>query len=230
MRILLVEDDDRIAQPLAEDLEHQHHLVDIARDGEQGWECAQATDYDLILLDIMLPRLDGITLCKRLRADGFSAFILMLTARDTTADKVIGLDAGADDYLVKPFELEEIEARVRAFSRRGDRANLISLAREDLQLDLVACKVMYKETPLNLTPKEYMLMELFLRHPTRIFSRSALIDKLWSFDRCPGEDAVKTHIKGLRQKLKAVGASEDIIETVHGMGYRLRSPAPAPPN
>ena len=230
MRILLVEDDDRIAQPLAEDLEHQHHLVDVARDGVQGWEYAQATDYELILLDIMLPRLDGITLCKRLRADGFSGFILMLTARDTTADKVIGLDAGADDYLVKPFELEEIEARVRAFSRRGDRANLINPVHGDLQLDLVACKVTYKGNLLSLTPKEYMLMELFLRHPTQIFSRSALIDKLWSFDRCPGEDAVKTHIKVLRQKLRAVGAAEDIIETVHGMGYRLRSSTPPSPN
>lgn len=230
MRILLVEDDDRIAQPLAEDLEHQHHLVDVARDGVQGWEYAQATDYDLILLDIMLPRLDGITLCKRLRADGFSGFILMLTARDTTADKVIGLDAGADDYLVKPFELEEIEARVRAFSRRGDRANLISPVHGDLQLDFVACKVTYKGNLLSLPPKEYMLMELFLRHPTQIFSRSTLIDKLWSFDRSPGEDAVKTHIKVLRQKLKAVGASEDIIETVPGMGYRLRSSTPVSPN
>ncbi len=230
MRILLVEDDDRIAQPLAEDLEHQHHLVDVARDGLQGWEYAQATDYDLILLDIMLPRLDGITLCKHLRADGFSGFILMLTARDTTADKVIGLDAGADDYLVKPFELEEIEARVRAFSRRGDRANLINPVHGDLQLDLVACKVTYKGNLLSLTPKEYMLMELFLRHPTQIFSRSTLIDKLWSFDRSPGEDAVKTHIKVLRQKLKAVGDAEDIIETVHGMGYRLRSSMPASPN
>jgi DNA-binding response OmpR family regulator len=230
MRILLVEDDDRIAQPLAEDLEHQHHLVDVARDGIQGWEYAQATDYELILLDILLPRLDGLTLCQRLRADGFSGFILMLTARDTTADKVLGLDAGADDYLVKPFELEEIEARVRAFSRRSDRDNFISLMCGDLQLDLVACQIAYKGNLLSLTPKEYMLMELFLRHPTQIFSRSALIDKLWSFDRFPGEDAVKTHIKGLRQKLKAVGASEDIIETVHGMGYRLRSSAPTSPN
>jgi two-component system, OmpR family, response regulator QseB len=230
MRILLVEDDDRIAQPLAEDLEHQHHLVDVARDGVQGWEYAQATDYDLILLDIMLPRLDGITLCKRLRADGFPGFILILTAKDTTADKVVGLDAGADDYLVKPFELEEMEARVRAFSRRGDRPNLLSLISGDLQIDLVACKVTYKGNPLALTPKEYMLIELFLRHPSQIFSRSALIDKLWSFDRSPGEDAVKTHIKGLRQKLKSVGASEDIIETVHGMGYRLRSPMPTSPN
>jgi DNA-binding response OmpR family regulator len=230
MRILLVEDDDRIAQPLAEDLEHQHHLVDIARDGIQGWEYAQAADYDLILLDILLPRLDGLTLCQRLRADGFSGFILMLTARDTTADKVLGLDAGADDYLVKPFELEEIEARVRAFSRRSDRTNQVGLINGDLRLDPIACQIAYKEHLLSLTPKEYMLMELFLRHPTQIFSRSALIDKLWSFDRFPGEDAVKTHIKGLRQKLKAVGAPEDIIETVHGMGYRLRSSPPLSPN
>ena len=119
MRILLVEDDDRIAKPLAEDLRHQHYVVDLADDGIRGWECAQTNSYDLILLDLMLPRLDGITLCKRLRSIGCNAYVLMLTARDTTIDKVIGLDAGADDYLVKPFELEELTARIRALSRRN---------------------------------------------------------------------------------------------------------------
>ena len=119
MRILLVEDDDRIARPLAEDLSHQNHIVDLAHDGLEGWAYTQAIDYELILLDLMLPKLDGITLCKQLRTAGSKALILMLTARDTTSDKVMGLDAGADDYLVKPFELEELAARIRALSRRS---------------------------------------------------------------------------------------------------------------
>ena len=118
MRILLIEDDDRIAKPLSEDLRHQQHVIDLAWDGEEGWNYVQARDYDLILLDLMLPRLDGISLCKRLRGTGYGGYVLMLTAKDTTTDKVIGLDAGADDYLVKPFELEELAARIRALHRR----------------------------------------------------------------------------------------------------------------
>jgi DNA-binding response OmpR family regulator len=226
MRILLVEDDDRIARPLAEDLRHQNHTVDMARDGVEGWECAQAVAYDLILLDVMLPRLDGITLCKRLRSSGSKALILMLTARDTTSDKVIGLDAGADDYLVKPFELEELAARIRALARRNAETKPLVLTHGKLQLDPSTCTVSYAEQPLSLTPKEYMILECFLRHPTQVFTRSALLDKLWEFDQSSGENTIKTHITNLRHKLKAVDSPEDLIETVYGLGYRL---CPLPP-
>ncbi|PMB08841.1 DNA-binding response regulator [Fischerella thermalis CCMEE 5282] len=221
MRILIVEDDDRIAKPLAEDLKHQHHAVDIAGDGIEGWEYAQAGNYDLILLDLMLPRLDGITLCKRLRASNCNAFILMLTARDTTSDKIIGLDAGADDYLVKPFELEELAARIRALSRRSPEIRQSILVHGDLQLDPSNCHVTYAGKPLSLTPKEYMILECFLRNPTQVLTRSAILDKLWEFDKLSGEETVKTHITNLRKKLRAVGSSEDFIETVYGVGYRL---------
>lgn len=221
MRILIVEDDDRIAKPLAEDLKHQHHAVDIACDGIEGWEYAQAGNYDLILLDLMLPRLDGITLCKRLRASNCNAFILMLTARDTTSDKIIGLDAGADDYLVKPFELEELAARIRALSRRSPEIHQSILVHGDLQLDPSNCHVTYAGKPLSLTPKEYMILECFLRNPTQVLTRSAILDKLWEFDKLSGEETVKTHITNLRKKLRAVGSSEDFIETVYGVGYRL---------
>lgn len=221
MRILIVEDDDRIAKPLAEDLKHQHHAVDIACDGIEGWEYAQAGNYDLILLDLMLPRLDGITLCKRLRASNCNAFILMLTARDTTSDKIIGLDAGADDYLVKPFELEELAARIRALSRRSPETHQSILVHGDLQLDPSNCHVTYAGKPLSLTPKEYMILECFLRNPTQVLTRSAILDKLWEFDKLSGEETVKTHITNLRKKLRAVGSSEDFIETVYGVGYRL---------
>jgi two-component system, OmpR family, response regulator QseB len=223
MRILLVEDDDRIAAPLAEDLRHQNHGVDIARDGIEGWECAQAAPYDLILLDLMLPQLDGVELCKRLRQAGISAFVIMLTARDTTSDKIIGLDAGADDYLVKPFELEELAARIRALSRRSPDIKQSLLTHGELYLNPASCEVTYQGKMLNLTPKEYMILELFLRNPTQVLTRSSILDKLWEFDQISGEQTIKTHLTNLRRKLREVGCMEDCIETVYGIGYKLRN-------
>ena len=172
MRILLVEDDHRIAKPLAEDLRHQHHVVDVAKDGVEGWESAQFVAYDLILLDLMLPKLDGVSLCKRLRTANSQALILMLTARDTTSDKIIGLDAGADDYLVKPFELEELAARIRALARRSPETKPTILAHGQLTLDPSNCTVTYAEELLSLTPREYMILECFLRTPHQVLARS----------------------------------------------------------
>ncbi|OKH21344.1 DNA-binding response regulator [Hydrococcus rivularis NIES-593] len=222
MRILIVEDDDRIAKPLAEDLRHQNHVVDIARDGIEGWEYAQSADYDLILLDLMLPKLDGITLCKRLRSAKFHALILMLTAKDTTSDKVIGLDAGADDYLVKPFDLDELAARMRALSRRSSETKPSLLKHGDLQLDPISCSVTYAGNVISLTPKEYIILEYFMRNPTQVLTRSAILDKFWDFDKSSGEGTIRTHITNLRNKLKAAGSPENTIETVYGIGYRLK--------
>ena len=222
MRILLVEDDDRIAKPLAEDLRHQNHAVDIATDGIEAWDYIQSVNYDLVLLDLMLPKLDGIALCKRLRAAKSNALILMLTARDTTSDKVLGLDAGADDYLIKPFELEELSARIRALSRRIPETKPLILSHGDLQLNPSSCTVTYGNQPLSLTPKEYMILECFLRNPTQVLTRAAILDKLWDFDRSSGEGTVKTHVTNLRSKLKAAGSSPNFIETVYGIGYRLK--------
>jgi DNA-binding response OmpR family regulator len=222
MRILFVEDDDRIAQPLAEDLRRQYNVVDIAEDGIKGWECVQSVSYDLVLLDLMLPRLDGITLCRRLRSAKCTAPILMLTARDTTIDKVIGLDSGADDYLIKPFEIEELSARIRALSRRSLETRQPILSCGNLQLEPSSCKVTYAGKDLSLTPKEYMILELFLKNPTRLFSRSSLLNKLWDFKQLPTEETVKAHITSLRCKFKEAGSSENIIETIYGLGYRLR--------
>jgi two-component system, OmpR family, response regulator QseB len=225
MKILIVEDDDRIAKPLAEDLRHQYHVVEIATDGIEGWEYAQEREYDLILLDLMLPKLDGISLCKRLRQAKFNALILMLTAKDTTSDKVIGLDAGADDYLVKPFELEELAARIRALCRRSAETKPPVLTYGKLQLDPASNEVKYDGQILILTPKEHMIMELFMRHCDRVFARAEILDKLWEIDKViiPGNMTVRTHITNLRHKLKDAGMVEDCIETVYGMGYRLRS-------
>lgn len=224
MRILLVEDDRRIAQPLAEDLRHQHHSVDIVVDGLAGWEAAQSEQYDLILLDVMLPKLDGITVCKRLRKAQCRSLILMLTARDTTTDKITGLDAGADDYLVKPFELEELAARIRALSRRSLETQSPILTHEQIALDPSTCIVTYAETPLSLTPKEYRILECFLRHPTQVLTKSQLLDRLWEFDKPSGEETIKTHLTNLRRKLKEAGGRGDLIETVYGLGYRLAQP------
>lgn len=222
MRILVVEDDALIAQAVAHVLTTQTYAVEVATDGQTGWELVEAFDYDLLLLDVMLPRLDGISLCRQVRSKGLQMPILLLTGRDGSHDKAIGLDAGADDYVVKPFDAEELVARVRALLRRGRTIAQPVLEWGDLQLDPSSCEVTYDKKPLVLTPKEYALLELFLRNSRRVFSCGMILEHLWSYEKTPGEDAVRTHIKGLRQKFKAAGMRHDVIETVYGIGYRLK--------
>jgi DNA-binding response OmpR family regulator len=222
VKILLVEDDEEIAELLAEALTDQHYAVELATDGQAGWEMVEGFTYDLLLLDVMLPKLDGISLCQQLRTNGYSMPVLMLTAKDASTDKVIGLDVGADDYVVKPFNLQELLARIRALLRRGSSSLSPILEWGGLTLNLNTYEVTYEGHPLNLTPKEYALLELFLRNSYRVFSRGAILEHLWSYEDMPEEDAVKTHIKGIRQKLKAVGAPANLIETVYGIGYRLK--------
>jgi diguanylate cyclase (GGDEF)-like protein len=221
MRILLVEDDEILMNVLQQSLTSQHYVVDTAEDGQTGWDYAQSASYDLILMDVGLPRIDGIALCQRLRSQGCSTPILLITARDAKTDRVRGLDAGADDYLVKPLDLSELQARVRALLRRGEVAHSSVLQLGQLRLDPRSCQVSYGEKLLTLTPKEYSLLELFLRNPSRVFSRGQIVEHLWTFDDPPQEDSVKAHIKGLRQKLKTAGAA-DWIENVYGLGYRLK--------
>lgn len=225
MKILLVEDDENTANVLTETLTNLHYTVNTAIDGQVGLELAQTYEYDTIVLDVVLPELDGITICRQLRSKGNRTPILLLTACDSSGDRVIGLEAGADDYLVKPFALEELIARIRALLRRGNTTLTGEVLRwEKLQLNPNTGEVTYNGQLIHLTPKEYGLLELFLYNPRRIFSRSAIIDRLWSMDEYPGEEAVTTHIKGLRQKLKSAGIPKDMLETVYGLGYRLRNP------
>jgi DNA-binding response OmpR family regulator len=225
MRILLVEDDLRLAETLAEALTDQRYVVDIATDGETGWHQAKVFDYDLLVLDVMLPELNGISLCHRLRSHGYSLPILMLTACDTIHDEINGLDVGADDYVVKPVDLQKLFARLRALLRRGNLTASPLLEWGDLYLNPSTCEVGYGQIPIHLTPKEYALLELLLRNGRRVLSRSVMIEHVWSLESPPEEHTVKVHIRGLRHKLRAAGASEDLIETVHSMGYRLNQPS-----
>jgi DNA-binding response OmpR family regulator/HPt (histidine-containing phosphotransfer) domain-containing protein len=237
MKILVVEDDDSIAQAVAAMLQQQRCLVDIAVDGQEGWELATAFSYDLILLDVMLPKLNGISLCKQLRQKGEQIPILMLTAKDNSTDKVLGLDAGADDYVVKPFDFPELIARIRALLRRGSTTLPPVLEWGALRLNPSSYEVTYGHQVLHLTPREYTLLDLFLRNPRRIFGRSEIVDRLWDLEDPPQEDTIKSYIKSLRHKLKTADAPSNLIETVYGLGYRLKPsqletthPEPTAPN
>lgn len=224
LKILLVEDDLYSAEILLQLLAESHYTIDSAINAKTAWHYIETYTYDLIILDIMLPDSDGIGLCTKLRDSGYTMPVLLLTAKDSPNDRVMGLEAGADDYVVKPYNFQELVARIRALLRRfSDRDTLIQeLTWEQLRLDLKSNKVTYKHQPLRLTQKEYGLLELFLRYPQQVFSRSALIDQVWSAGEFPSEEAVTTHIKGLRRKLKATGLPIDPIETLYGLGYRLK--------
>ena len=223
MRILLVEDDLGLAETLAEALTDQLYVVDIANEAESAWKYLKAREYDLLLVDVMLPGINGISLCEELRSQGYQFPILMVTACDTVTDKINGLDAGADDYIVKPVDLGELFARIRALLRRGSTTLPPILEWEALQLDPSSYEVSYANRPVHLTAKEFSILELMLRNGRRLLSRRAIIQHVWTADETVEEDTVKVHIRGLRLKLKAAGAPENLIRTVHGKGYRLNS-------
>ncbi|UBF30371.1 response regulator (plasmid) [Kovacikia minuta CCNUW1] len=221
MRILLVEDDQYFSELIREALREHRYIVDTAADGETGWELAESLNYDLVLLDLTLPKLDGIRFCRQLRDRGLQVPVMLLTNRNSSQDKAIGLDAGADDYVLKTVEWQELEARIRALLRRKTVTVSTTLEWGQLRLDPASCEVNYGSQPLNLTAKEFALLELFLRNKERVYTNSAIVSQLWSVaDEPPSEDTVRSHVRRLRQKLKAVGAA-DLVETVYGLGYRL---------
>jgi DNA-binding response OmpR family regulator len=222
MRFLVVEDDSNIAQLIEVILQQENYVVDLASDGQIGLELSASYEYDLILLDVSLPKRDGISICREIRSSGNNIPIMLLTALDSPIDRARGLDAGADDYLGKPFNPEELLARVRALLRRSSDLSTPVLAWGDLQLDPLSAIVTYADQAVAVTPKEYAMLELFLRNSKRVFSCNAILDHLWSYDEAPSEEAIRTHIKGIRQKLRRAGASTDCVETVYGIGYRLK--------
>lgn len=222
MRILLVEDDETLAEIVSDFLHKQRYVVDVAIDGELGWNFVVSYTYDLIVLDVMLPKLDGMSLCRQIRSAGHQMPVLLLTAKQTSNDKVMGLDVGADDYLVKPVDLQEMGARIRALLRRSNSALAPLLTWGELCLDPSSCIATYSGKSLHLSSKEYSLLELFLRNARRVLNRNTIIDHLWAGEDVPMEDTVKAHIKGLRRKFRAVGAPVDLIENIYGLGYRLK--------
>src|SRR6516225_4165572 len=217
MRVLVVEDETRMAGLLERALREEGHAVDVAADGPEGLWLATENVYGAVVLDVTLPGLDGFQLCRRLRESGRWVPVLMLTARDAVGDRVRGLDAGADDYLVKPFSLLELAARLRALARRDDRSRPVILAEGELKLDPAAKRAWRAGTELHLSPKEFSLLELFLRHPGSVLTRSQIIEAVWDFAYDGGSNVVDQYVNYLRRK---IGRHD--IETVRGMGYRLR--------
>ncbi|GAB4500485.1 MAG: response regulator transcription factor [Anaerolineales bacterium] len=224
MRILLVEDNRRLNDSLRLSLAEDGYAVDAAYDGQEGQELAEMTPYDLIILDVMLPRRDGIEVCRALREKRLRTPILMLTARDALEDRVLGLDSGADDYLVKPFEMKELRARLRALLRRDaqDKSGLLTLA--DLTLDPATHFVKRGATPIELTAREYALLEYLLRNPNRILTRQMIENHLWDYETSVASNVVDVYIRRLRRKIDDPFESK-LIETLRGAGYRIRRPA-----
>ncbi|MDA8311476.1 MAG: response regulator transcription factor [Actinomycetota bacterium] len=220
MRLLVVEDEVKMASLLRRGLGEEGHAVDVARDGPEGLWMATENPYAAIVLDVMLPGIDGFELCRRLRAADVWAPLLMLTARDAVDDRVKGLDVGADDYLVKPFSLLELAARIRALVRRDDRARPSVLSEGDLELDPATKQVWRGGTEISLSPKELALLELFLRHPGAVLTRAQVIDAVWDFAYDGTSNVVDQYVTYLRKKIDRPFGRHD-IETVRGMGYRL---------
>ncbi|MEM9216755.1 MAG: response regulator [Cyanobacteria bacterium P01_F01_bin.150] len=220
MKILLVDDDEDMVHLVKRRLKQDNYIVEVATDGEFAIDLLKASPYGLVLLDVMLPSVSGFDVCQILRNQGNQTPVLMLTGRNQITDKVAGLDAGADDYLVKPFQLDELTARVRALLRRNSEMASPMIHYGPLQFEPKTKALTYLEHPIELRPKELAILELMMRYPTQIFEPDGILDRLWNLADCPGKATVKTHIGSLRKQLATVGAN-DVIETVYGQGYRL---------
>ncbi len=223
MRILLVEDDADLAQFVRKGLKEEHYAVDVAADGETGLALALDNAYDLMILDIMLPKLDGLTLCRRVRDKRIMTPVLLLTARNTVEDKVSGFDTGADQFLPKPFAFVELLAQIRALLRRGSSQQLTHLQAADLRLDPASHRVWRGGQEISLTNKEYALLEFLLRNKNRVLTRTAIIEHVWDISYDPMTNIVDAHIRALRAKIDR-DFSPPLIATVRGAGYMLEEP------
>lgn len=226
MRILLVEDDARVASFIRRGLREERYTVDVAKDGEQALFLAQTGEYDLIILDLLLPKRDGLDVLRRLRAERVDVPVLILTAKDEPQDKVTGLNAGADDYLTKPFGFDELLARIRALlRRRGDLVPTV-LRVADLEMDVLRHRVLRSGRAVILTNREFGLLEFLLRNPNKLVTRTMLAEHVWEHDFDPLSNVIDVHIARLRRKIDE-DFSPKLLETVRGSGYVLKDPAPA---
>ena len=222
MQVLVVEDEQRMADLLEKALSEEGHQVVVARDGRVGFEIARTSAFDVIVLDVMLPGMDGIAIARKLRENRNQTPILLLTARDTSADIVNGLDAGADDYLTKPFSIDVLLARLRAVSRRGAVPQRIYLEISDLRLDPASRTVTRAGHVINLTPREYKLLELLMRNRGRAVSRDAILQSVWGFDHDVSENNLEVFMRQLRRKVDT--SEPKLIQTVRSFGYIMREP------
>jgi OmpR-family two-component system manganese-sensing response regulator len=220
MRLLLVDDEEELIAPLQQVLTNQGYGVDVASNGKLGWEMARSGGYDLLILDWLMPDMSGLEICRSLRQLGDSTPVLFLTAKDTLDDRVAGLDSGADDYLVKPFELRELLARVRALLRRSPIVESHRLVYKDLSLDRDNQVVYRREEPISLSEKEYQLLEYFMRHPNQLLTHEQIQQHLWSPDETPLSNALVAQVRLLRRKIDS-DPKASLIATVYGKGYRF---------
>jgi two-component system response regulator MprA len=221
MRILVVDDEPAVRDSLRRALQLERYDVELATDGLEALDRLQADGVDAVVLDVSMPNLDGLETCRRLRADGNALPVLMLTARDEVSDRVAGLDAGADDYVVKPFALEELLARLRALLRRAAPDGTEALRFADLELDLGTREVRRGGEPIELTRTEFSLLELFLRNPRQVLTRSIIFERVWGYDFGFGSNSLDVYIGYLRRKTEQGGAPR-LIQTIRGVGYALR--------
>lgn len=228
MKILVVEDDRKVAGFIEQGLKEEGYVVDVAPDGDEATMLAHVYDYDVILLDVVLPRKNGFQIAAELRREGRNTPIMMLTSRDSSEDVVRGLDAGADDYLPKPFKFDELLARIRALHRRGGAERVEVLQFGPIALDRLRHACTADGKPLDLTPKEFQLLEYFLLHPDQLVRRTTLLEKVWDMHFDPESNVVDVHVGNLRRKLtKAVGSN--VLTTVRGVGFMLKAqPATSP--
>jgi len=221
MRILIVEDEHRIAQAIKEGLEQETYAVDVCHDGEDGYNTAHADDYDLIILDVMLPNMDGFEICKKLRAENNHTPVLMLTAKDQNKDVVHGLDTGADDYLPKPFSFEILLARIRALLRRPPQAIGEILETSNLTLDTTSHEVKRAGKTIKLSSKEYALLEYLLRNKGKVLSKNNIMTHVWDFDADILPNTVEVFVAYLRAKIDKPYKQPELIKTVRGFGYKI---------
>jgi DNA-binding response OmpR family regulator len=224
MRILVVEDEHRIASTIQKGLTQERHAVDVAYTGNDGYDLASTEEYDVIILDLMLPGIDGLTICRKLRAAHIHTPILMLTAKSQTQDKVVGLDTGADDYLSKPFSFEELLARIRALARRPKQTIPETLVVGPLTLNHKTYEVMRDRTPILLSGREFSLLEYLMRNAGRILTRDQIIAHVWNYDADILPNTIEVYIRNLRNKIDRPFASKQpLIKTMRGFGYKIES-------